>query len=537
MEEASHRPSMLSDALGSSADRDALLSDDPSGGFSVSSPRHSKSFTRVMGFTALLLLVAGALVAGAAATKGTLTLAWPRPRTAQRSSAVRSERVPSRSSAPGVVDRQEVKTFREVHPPQMAARPHEDMIVLNATQVIISNSTQVEFRTPTEAIIHGPVEVSLADPTAMPGHEQAADQREDAKKKEKEPKQERAPKKEKAPSVAQKKEKAAKQEKTLIKKDSAAKQQHQAKNDTATKKESETEKDHSTKKANATKNESATKTANATKKESATKKANATKKESVTKKDNVTKKANATKNATKKEPKAVELFCFALIVPWGYEKELVSWQHTKKAGIFGCDDYAVYSNQSLDLGNGLKNKLVHRSLQAPYGGQWNTLLNTPIFISLWKQVITDGQFWHSNWTAKVDADAVMIVPRLRGLLRSPEHEHPQWGSGMFSDNCGYTRSMHGPIEVFSRQALVVWKDQHWKCKDPPQEDVYMRTCMIKLGAKEMPDFNLLAEQSCFWDWWQCKSNHVVFHPFKSLQDYSACVDRSQHPTPEPQSGR
>jgi len=230
----------------------------------------------------------------------------------------------------------------------------------------------------------------------------------------------------------------------------------------------------------------------------------------------------------------VQLFCFTLIVPWGYEKGLVRWQYRHKAGIFGCDDFAVYSNASLRLGDGLQTKLVYTSLQAPVGGQWNTLLNTPIFLHTWQQVVKDGQFSQAEWTIKADADAVLFIGRLRNLLYAPGHEHPQWGNGIFSDNCGYTRSMHGPIELFSRKALQVWS---WRamaeCKQPPQEDVYMRECLLHLGVTEMHDFDLLAEQSCFWDWWNCKSQHVAFHPFKTLDDYKGCMDRSQYASPTP----
>lgn len=246
---------------------------------------------------------------------------------------------------------------------------------------------------------------------------------------------------------------------------------------------------------------------------------------------NTTKDSVAENTTTKAPPKIVPLFCWALITPWGYERGLVTWQHEHKAGIFGCDDWAVYSNETLDFGGAFQNKIVHTKLKAPVGGQWNTLLNTPIFLATWKQVLKDGQFWLAEWTVKVDADAVLFPERLRGLVKAPGHEHPQWGNGMFADNCGYTRSMHGPIELFSRRALVVWNKRMSECKQPPQEDVFMRECMLQLGATELRDYNLLAEQSCFWDWWNCQSQHVAFHPFKKLDDYRGCMERSKHPTP------
>jgi hypothetical protein len=222
------------------------------------------------------------------------------------------------------------------------------------------------------------------------------------------------------------------------------------------------------------------------------------------------------------------LFCFLLVVPWGTEHELVKWQHKERKGIFDCDQHAVYSNTTnIDL-MGAQVLLVPTDLACPTGGQWKTRLNTPIFIKLWQQVVRDGQYSLTAWTVKVDPDAVFLPQRLRDVVGSPSHHGAQEGNGIFADNCEYRHSLHGPIELLSRRALEVYSLGHQAhCKQPPQEDVYMRACLLKLGVKKIQDYSLLAEEYCFWDWRSCKASRVAFHPFKTLQGQWDCFANAE----------
>lgn len=222
------------------------------------------------------------------------------------------------------------------------------------------------------------------------------------------------------------------------------------------------------------------------------------------------------------------LFCFMLVVPWGREHELVTWQHKAHKGIFNCDQHAVYSNTTnLNL-NGVQVQVVQTDLHCPIGGQWNTRLNTPIFIKLWQQVVRDGQYSLTSWTVKADPDAVFLPQRLRDVVESPSHRTAQEGNGVFADNCEYRHSLHGPLELLSRRALEVYSLGHQEhCEQPPQEDVYMRACLLKLGVKVLNDYNILAEEYCFWDWRSCKSGRVAFHPFKTLHGQWDCFANAE----------
>jgi hypothetical protein len=239
-------------------------------------------------------------------------------------------------------------------------------------------------------------------------------------------------------------------------------------------------------------------------------------------------KAMTANAASNQESDPNSLFCFVLVVPWGEEPKLVKWQKEAGKGIFQCDEYAVYSNTT-DIGvSGVPVNVVSTDLHCSIGGQWQTRLNTPIFIKLWEQVVLDGQYKSAAWVVKLDADSVFFPERLRDLVASPSHKAAQEANGLFSDNCGYRHDLHGPIELLSRRALETWAVGHDQiCAQPPQEDVYLRKCLIDLGVRLVRDYTLLAEEYCYWDWESCKSSRVVFHPFKTLQGQWDCYANAE----------
>jgi len=225
------------------------------------------------------------------------------------------------------------------------------------------------------------------------------------------------------------------------------------------------------------------------------------------------------------------LFCFSLMLPWGPERKLIQWQLTHEKSIFACNEWAVYSNATLELGGSVSTRVVHTNLECPIGGKWHTRLNTPIFIKLWKQVFQDGQFRLAAWTAKVDPDAVFVASRLRGVVATTALAKAQEGRGMFFDNCEYKQSLHGALEVLSRKALEVYGDESKDKCDARimQEDVYLRSCLLyKLKvANFQGDWKILAEEYCYWDWKTCQNDHVAFHPFKTLEAYKECLTSAE----------
>lgn len=252
------------------------------------------------------------------------------------------------------------------------------------------------------------------------------------------------------------------------------------------------------------------------------------------------------KEMSKMEP---SLYCFVLMMPFGYEPALMRKQLAAGAGIFGCKESTVFSNVTLQLSlPGRPEVLTHRilsNLSVKYGGRWGTALNTEIFIKVWKAVVKLGRYMNHDWTIKVDSDTVFIPSRLALMLRWwPMSEEmvanaqgdagiegpPQ--NGTFLGNCKFD-GMHGPIEVLSRNAVATWAAGYHACDDmrtkPFGEDKYIRRCLTRLGVNKEDEFNVLSELACAQQPWPCTARRVSFHPFKGIKQWFECwFNANQH---------
>jgi len=225
------------------------------------------------------------------------------------------------------------------------------------------------------------------------------------------------------------------------------------------------------------------------------------------------------------------LFCYALMMPRSYEQTLLVRQLRDSVSIFACEEYAVYSNEALQLAPGVLTGVVQSNLTCETGGEFKTALNTPIFLAVWRKLINDARFLLHDWTIKVDPDTVFFPQRLRYRLQ-PHTDVPE---GVYFNNCRF--GLHGPLEVFSRNAVRVWNtgmqrcESHFKrlCKGPCEwgEDMFIDQCLSKvLHVRRLADGNLLQEDHCNppKGWESCRAKKVVaFHPFKQLPKYLKCV--------------
>jgi len=228
------------------------------------------------------------------------------------------------------------------------------------------------------------------------------------------------------------------------------------------------------------------------------------------------------------------LFCWALVLPGTYEEELLKMQHSKNLSIFGCDGWDVYSNMSITLDRGLKTRIVDSDLSCDIGGEFMTALNTEIFLAVWSQVFSDKRYLGFEWTAKVDPDTVWFPERLRARL-ARWHEQEE---GTYLNNCRF--GLHGPIEVFSRNALKAFekdlaagkdearcvKEQEWELWG---EDLFVDQCFIHvLNVNRVNDWALICEDHCDCPEWKgCRvKGKVAFHPFKSVNDYLGCLENA-----------
>lgn len=227
------------------------------------------------------------------------------------------------------------------------------------------------------------------------------------------------------------------------------------------------------------------------------------------------------------------LFCYAVMLPKSYEETLLLMQYKKKWGIFSCAEAEIYSNREVRIGS-LTTVVVNSDLKADVGGDFNTALNTPVFLAVWHAVFAGGRYLKHDWTVKADPDTVFFPDRLRRMLLGHE-EDPR--RGVYFNNCKY--GLHGPIEVFSRNALRVLQAGAPACVAhltklcsgpcPFGEDMFFDKCLVYLQVEREDNYDLIMEEHCDGgtDYLRCDNpSKVSFHPFKTKQAYRTCIQNA-----------
>jgi hypothetical protein len=241
------------------------------------------------------------------------------------------------------------------------------------------------------------------------------------------------------------------------------------------------------------------------------------------------------------------LFCFALMLPDSYEVGLIQTQLDARAGIFGCDAAAVYSNQSIKVSSevskvSLKTQIVPGSLHCELGGEYWTALNTEIFVRVWKKVVSGKAFAAHGWTVKADPDAVIIPRRLR--LRAGRSRFLSGRKDkVYMNNCQF--GLHGPVEMMSLGAMAAYRDGIDRCVEDLRdefsqygEDVFLRECLQLLGVDKVEDFSMMKETHC--DWYgevdqevlPCDKGRAAYHPLKTEEDWTKCFKQAMDEEPE-----
>jgi len=231
------------------------------------------------------------------------------------------------------------------------------------------------------------------------------------------------------------------------------------------------------------------------------------------------------------ETEAPSLFCVSLMLPRTGEETLLKAQlKLGMVGIFGCNEWSIYSNESRLLSIEppvYSENVMNGSLWCAFGGQWHSALNTPIFLRFWHAVLWDQRAWDHDWILKADPDTVFFPQRLRPLLRK------RWWGGVtegptYLSNCDL--GSHGPLTILNTEALALYKREEKTCASPfsdsrQQEDLWFRACLEHLGVRRVNAYNLLWEKA----WacteppsWGCQSNQVAFHPYKNAQEWETC---------------
>jgi len=233
-------------------------------------------------------------------------------------------------------------------------------------------------------------------------------------------------------------------------------------------------------------------------------------------------------------PLTPSIYCFSLMLPWGYEITLIRAQLAKRVGIFSCNSWNVISNETIALGQGpsgpLETEVMPGDLKCSFGGEFHTALNSKIFYRVWRKVAELGRYRLSEWTVKADPDAVLLPQRLRRhtAIRNS-------AQSIYLNNC--YEGLHGPIEVLSQGGMRVFARDLEHCRRALEhewmtygEDVWLRRCFGLLGLSRVDDYSVLREKACkpFKDPIPCTANAVSFHPLKSTSKYFECLGEAMH---------
>jgi len=225
------------------------------------------------------------------------------------------------------------------------------------------------------------------------------------------------------------------------------------------------------------------------------------------------------------------LFCFEVMMTTTYEFGLVKKQIEAGAGIFTCDEHAVFSqNGRKFLAKGPNGPPVYTIWfeKAPvWKSQDNTAANTLLFMHLWQAVKKDGRYAHHDWTVKADPDAVVLPWRIRSHLAKAT------GPNNYLVNCNKypgTKNfpmIYGAFEAYSRQAMQSYfnggdarcaSELPWR---PWGEDFFMHHCMKLLGVQQYDDFSVLADKRCMGS--NCGDGIAgAYHDFKSEDSWFQC---------------
>lgn len=226
------------------------------------------------------------------------------------------------------------------------------------------------------------------------------------------------------------------------------------------------------------------------------------------------------------------LFCFAVAV--GGELDLVRIQAQKKAGIFACDEMAVFSNGNVDVGLGVETIKI----DVVQGGRSRdgTAANAQTFMNAWHALYGDKRFASHDFTVKVDPDSVLMPDRLRW------HLAPHTGGKIYVTNCDlrdrYPGSqdfpmMYGALEVLSKDAVYtyIWGEERCKQMMPwwsYGEDLYMGHCLTNLGVQQVFDLGELSDMNCRGV--DCHNGGAAaFHHFKTPADWLGCWEAAARP--------
>mmetsp|Transcript_15235 Transcript_15235/g.31983 ORF Transcript_15235/g.31983 Transcript_15235/m.31983 type:complete len:557 (-) Transcript_15235:70-1740(-) len=227
------------------------------------------------------------------------------------------------------------------------------------------------------------------------------------------------------------------------------------------------------------------------------------------------------------------LFCYEIVSARGPEPDLARTQLAKRASIFRCDEYTIFSvGGAVDLGGGW----IIPEIKSPKGstGTAPAAITPEIMMQAWDQVKWDGRYAKHDWVVKVNVDAVFFAERLRSVVArhtaAPGAEYGVYilNCNRFPDSPSAPPKLLGVVEVFSRGAMQAYMKGSDRCKKELEwqgwgEDLFMQNCMDLLGVGHAYEFGMLADRHC-WTAPCSDTSRVAFGGFRDVTGYGGCWD-------------
>ncbi|CAE7699400.1 unnamed protein product, partial [Symbiodinium pilosum] len=166
------------------------------------------------------------------------------------------------------------------------------------------------------------------------------------------------------------------------------------------------------------------------------------------------------------------------------------------------------------------------------------LANTPVFLHFWKAILDVGEYKKYTYTVKVDIDTVLLPDRLSTLL----HGRPVRAEYFLNtDKDMYGNFLHGPIEIMSKDAMVLFSEQSKDCEAKISklaygEDFWMNNCLKELKVEAVSGLHILYDMYSYGEYAQkicspLRPDKVVdkfdisfpaYHPYKDFRSWMQC---------------
>jgi len=208
------------------------------------------------------------------------------------------------------------------------------------------------------------------------------------------------------------------------------------------------------------------------------------------------------------------MYCFVAILPGSYEEALDAIAKKNKVGIYACEAHGNFHSSKTNA--------------AGWDTGEATLVNTDVFVKVWKDVEADGTFRKYDWTVKVDADCVFLPDRLKSHLTAlaPPAYTPLYVKNNAMDPGLGNNGFLGAIEVFSRDGIQKYMDNADDCHaalgSNAGEDGFMKGCFDSLGMGYVWDKEMMfpdhAAGAC------SQGARAAFHPLKDPKEFQHCID-------------